>query len=181
MTPLYQNDVLVIQYLKSAITFWTVVLLDLPGCALMFLFKLELFSWYFFSWTSLAECSMFFPSEKNCQLKFWTADISNVFWVSSLQYVVSALYFARNLASPLLMSEPVFCYCEFHGFFESAEFTGFFFVTTVHVATWGEALCLLFGQNDEHLMMVSLTVGFCHMTMKVVVIPSLLYNQTLLK
>ena len=54
--------------------------------------------------------------------------------------------------------------------FESAELTNFF-VTTVHIATLGEALCL-FGQNDEHLMMARPTVGFCHMSVKVVVVPS---------
>lgn len=72
-------------------------------------------------------------------------------------------------------------------FFATVNFTDFwkcwvhlFFVITVHVATLGEALCLLFGQNNEHLMMVCPTVGFCHMSVKVVLIPSLLYNYTLL-
>jgi len=55
-----------------------------------------------------------------------------------------------------------------------------FFVTTVHVATLGEALCPLFGQNDEHLMMVSPKLASVT-GVKVVVIPSLLYHQTLLK
>lgn len=110
------NDSFVIHYLKSATTFWNVVLLYLPGCGLMFLFQMVLFSWHFFSWASLAGYSMFFPSETNCQLKFSTADIANGFWVSSLQYVVFAHYFASRIASSLLVSDHVFCYCEFHRF-----------------------------------------------------------------
>lgn len=112
------NNLFVIHYLKSATTFWNVVLLYLPGCGLMFLFKMELFSWHFFSWASLAGYSMFFPSEKNCQLKFSTADIAiaNGFWVSSLQYVVFAHYFASRIVSSPLVSDHVFCYCEFHRF-----------------------------------------------------------------
>lgn len=116
--------------------------------------------------------SVFYLSEK---LKILTASISSGFSASSLQYVVFAYYFASKIASPLLLSEPGFFLLRISRISKNTEFTYCF--VTIH----GRGGTVSIVVKMVHISWWRVIVGFCHMGVKIVVIPSHLYNQTILK
>lgn len=87
-----------------------------------------------------------------------------------------AYCFASKIASPLLLSEPVFFLLRISCISKNTEFT-YCFVTTIH----GRGGTVSIVIKIVHISWWRVIVGFCHMGVKIVVVPSHLYNQTTLK
>lgn len=113
-----------------------------PGCA--FQFELELFSWHLF---------MNIIARMICVLPLWkkpsAQDFNSMYfrWLLSFFTVVCCvcLLLCKQDCFTFLISEPVFLLLRISQISKNTEFT-YYFVTAIHVATVGEALCLLWSK-----------------------------------